>query len=220
MTAFTATATERVRDDIARLLELKDPFTLVTGFDRKNLYFEVRRPSDKYADLKRLVKKYDEEGRSGIIYCSTRKNVEDVCERLRQGGFSATRYHAGLTDEERHRNQDDFKMDRARIMVATNAFGMGIDKADVRFVIHYNMPRDLESYYQEAGRAGRDGDPADCLLLYSGQDVITARWMIDASGELRPEFAGDYVLVGSASRTERSAQLDRARAFASIAPDD
>lgn len=129
MTAFTATATEMVRDDIARLLELKDPFTLVTGFDRKNLYFEVRRPSDKYADLKRLVKKYDEEGRSGIIYCSTRKNVETVCERLCSQGFSATRYHAGLAEEEKRTNQDDFIYDRRKIMVATNAFGMGIDKS-------------------------------------------------------------------------------------------
>lgn len=187
--AFTATATQQVRRDMIRLLELDHPYTLVTGYDRPNLRFVSVKPTSKPGYLLRYLEEADPDA-CGIVYCSTRKNVEDVCERLRQGGFSATRYHAGLTDEERRRNQDDFKFDRARIMVATNAFGMGIDKADVRFVIHYNMPRDLESYYQEAGRAGRDGDPADCLLLYSGQDVITARWMIEHSDD-NPELDAD-----------------------------
>ena len=126
-------------------------------------------------------------GECGIVYCNTRRTVEDVAGKLAVNGYSATRYHAGLSDAERHANQDDFQYDRARIMVATNAFGMGIDKSNVRFVVHYNMPRDLESYYQEAGRAGRDGEPAECLLLYSGQDVITGRWMIEHSDE-NPEL--------------------------------
>ena len=175
--AFTATATKEVREDILTLLELEDPVMLTTGFDRKNLRFEVERPKDKMRAVMAYVSARRQD--CGIIYCITRKTVEDVCSQLIREGFSATRYHAGLSDEERKKNQDDFIYDRCRIMVATNAFGMGIDKSDVRYVIHYNMPKNIESYYQEAGRAGRDGLPSECILYYSGQDVVTNQFLID-----------------------------------------
>lgn len=178
--AYTATATEEVRGDIIELLELRDPAVTVTGFDRDNLYFAVKKPVDKYKELVVYLREREKElsGCSGIIYCLTRKSVEDVCYNLRRAGFSVTRYHAGLTDEERRRNQDDFIFDRRHIMVATNAFGMGIDKSDVRFVIHYNMPKNMESYYQEAGRAGRDGGPAECILYYEPSDVRMNQMLI------------------------------------------
>ena len=193
VSAFTATATERVKQDIMGSLRLQNPVTVVTGFDRPNLFFRVvTRKGGKETDNSVLnyVKKHEDE--SGIIYCATKKNADKIYGLLQQYGIEAGHYHAGLSLEERKKNQDDFTYDRIRVMVATNAFGMGIDKSNVRYVLHYNMPKNLENYYQEAGRAGRDGERAECILLFSLGDVQTAKYFIQNShdnDELTPEQA-------------------------------
>ena len=175
--AFTATATPIVEKDIISLLALQSPYIYSSSFDRPNLYFEVRKPDNKLHELQTYLKEHMNE--SGIIYCATRKTVDEVCERLNRLGIQATKYHAGLNEKERNDNQEAFLFDTVPLIVATNAFGMGIDKPNVRFVIHYNMPRNMEGYYQEAGRAGRDGGASECILLFSTQDIMTNRYLIE-----------------------------------------
>lgn len=188
LAAFTATATAQVQSDIVNLLQLHEPVRCVTGFDRPNLYFDVQNPKDKMSALLELLQKRRD--KTGIVYCATRSAAERICRSLCDRGISAVCYHAGMADADRQASQDDFQFDRKNVIVATNAFGMGIDKSNVRYVIHHNLPESIEAYYQEAGRAGRDGEPSRCTLLWNESDIVTRRRLLDNDYEnerLTPE---------------------------------
>lgn len=205
LSAFTATATERVREDILVSLQMEEPFETITGFDRENLYFEVQNTKNK----KERIRKYMEDHReaSGIIYCATRKGVDELYLYLENAGFQVGRYHAGMNAEARRTSQEDFIYDRIRVMIATNAFGMGIDKSNVRFVLHYNMPQSMENYYQEAGRAGRDGEPAECILYYSPQDTVINRFLLESKENYR-EYTEEELRMIQAQDIERLRRME------------
>ena len=205
VSAFTATATERVREDIIASLELEQPYETVAGFDRENLYFEVRRAGNKKEQIRSYVEEHREE--SGIIYCATRKGVDELYLELENAGFPVGRYHAGMGAEARRSSQEDFIYDRTRVMIATNAFGMGIDKSNVRYVLHYNMPQSMENYYQEAGRAGRDGEPAECILFYSPQDTVINRMLLESREDYR-DYTEEELRVIQAQDAERLRKME------------
>ncbi|ANS73601.1 ATP-dependent DNA helicase RecQ [Paenibacillus yonginensis] len=188
--AFTATATPEVTEDMVRLLRLDDPSVFITGLGRDNLAMSVLRGENKREFILEYARTH--EAQAGIIYAATRKDVDDLHDRLRQAGIAAGRYHAGMGDEERDAMQEAFLYDDIRVMVATNAFGMGIDKSNVRYVIHYNMPKNMEAYVQEAGRAGRDGEPSECILLFSAQDIVTQKFLIEQNPQDDLRKKGDY----------------------------
>lgn len=190
VSAFTATATEEVRKDIVKLIELNEPEVFISGFDRENLKINVLKIPNRLKYVLNYIS--ENKDQSGIVYVSTRKEADHIYENLIENNISAARYHAGLPDAERKQNQEDFVYDRINVMVATNAFGMGIDKSNVRFVIHYNMPKNIEGYYQEIGRAGRDGEKSECILLFSAQDIITQKYLIEVGTQNPERRINDY----------------------------